>query len=110
MFAGRYFWHADKAKQARQCVEKVLSDSKKDGEALCLLVGVLFIKFQCISTVNYLESPLDFGECFNNRPLHSQGWLNLTSGNSRYERKSLQMFDLAIKLSENTDTSRWVSS
>ncbi len=29
LFAARFFWHSDKAKQARQCIEKVLKAEKK---------------------------------------------------------------------------------
>lgn len=34
--AGRFFWHAGKDKQARQCVEKVLSKQKKDATSVAL--------------------------------------------------------------------------
>lgn len=63
VFAARYFWHAGKAKNAKQCVEKVLSKNKKHAEALCVF-----------------------------------GWLNLSSGNSRNEKKALQLFEGALKL------------
>lgn len=36
IFAARYFWHADKGKQAKQCLEKVLSKDKKNVPALAL--------------------------------------------------------------------------
>jgi len=63
VFAARYFWHAGKAKNAKQCVEKVLGKNKKHLEGLCLF-----------------------------------GWINLTSGNARNEKKSAQLFDNALKL------------
>lgn len=36
VFAGRYFWHAGKEKQAKQCLEKVLAKNKRHVEALGL--------------------------------------------------------------------------
>lgn len=63
VFAGRYFLWTDKAKQARQCIEKVYTKQQQNVEVLVLL-----------------------------------GWLNLTSGNSRYERKSVSFFEAALKL------------
>lgn len=65
IFAARYFWHADKPKQSRKCIEKVLGDSRKNIDALTLF-----------------------------------GWINLTSNQPRYERKSVQFFDTSLKMSE----------
>lgn len=66
----RYFWHSDKGKLARQCVEKVLGKSKKNIEALCIF-----------------------------------GWINLTSGDDRSERKAMQVFESVLKYTENKDIS-----